>query len=1190
MSNKNYVSKRFTAMLLMVVTILAMIPFPSVAATRWSLEGWRDSQETWTSGNLFTWYEGDSVPYRLSAQSFDLDSTTPPAITIGVDHDHIDAKGNYGVDYAEDWFIGPIVDKGVPLSSIPINQRVGLDPNFFAVSASKVVPTSNGSRIEYQINLQFNDDLMAAFELADLSTQNWAIYWTAHLSVTKPGISGSSNWNGASLHTHTSVTGSMDVPISTPPKESSLPSINIEKFTNGEDADTATGPKVLVGNPINWRFEVKNTGPFALKDVIVTDTVPSGSALVTPQYVSGDEDPRDYILAPGETWIYEASGTATLGQYSNTAKVTAEIVNVKGKKPASTTAMDEDMSHYIGINPPMIDVTKTANPTSISETGGDVTFTITVKNVGEETVELTSVEDSVFGTINLDDFDVKSLSSGEIATYSFTEFMKNEPSTPHQNTVTVIAKNADGLEATDSDDASVAFTDVTPSILVTKTADPTSVPETGGYVTFTVTVENNGTETVDLFSSNDDVYGNININLFDKTTLAVDDIASYSFTEWVSGDVSELHKNTVTVTAKDNDGTSVTKSDYAEVTFTDVIPSIIVTKTADPILVPETGADVTFTINVKNTSKESVTLTEASDSVFTEYDVSDFDKTQLYPNEIATLSFTKWVTGDSEKPHVNLFTVKAKDNEDNQAQDDDDATVTFVDVITMIQVIKTANPTSVPETGGEVTFTVEVQNIGTEPVTLTKAIDTEFGTFDIDEFDDLTLEVGQKTNLSFSRFVNGEPTTQHENFFTVTAEDGSETEVSDSDNAIVIFTDILPSVEVTKTAEPTFVPETGSDVDYTVTIKNTSTEYLEIDSVNDTMVSGIASELYPTLPNGLNPGETYTGTYTVYVDGKYPGSKDNTFTATLKDNDGNSDTDSANATVTFTANGPAISITKTTSSSSIRAGNTVTWTYVVTNTGNVDLLNIEVTDDNGTPLNDSDDFPVTTVDRGEDPENEILSPGENWTYTATGIAIRGLYKNIAYVTARASGEKEVSAQDDSSYTGFVPSNPRPDPDPDPGRIEIFKFLDFDESKSFNDGDLPFSNILFQLFDEGDDLVGTATTNSQGNAVFSNLDEGTYFIKEVRGDYTITTPTLNADGMIEVKVVEDETTEVSIGNYREVIPPQEPPLGPPPVIEEVIEDKVPQGPPLPKTGELPPYFAYGFGSLLVLAGLFMKRKF
>jgi LPXTG-motif cell wall-anchored protein len=53
---------------------------------------------------------------------------------------------------------------------------------------------------------------------------------------------------------------------------------------------------------------------------------------------------------------------------------------------------------------------------------------------------------------------------------------------------------------------------------------------------------------------------------------------------------------------------------------------------------------------------------------------------------------------------------------------------------------------------------------------------------------------------------------------------------------------------------------------------------------------------------------------------------------------------------------------------------------------------------------------------------------------------------------------------------------------------------------------------------------------------------------------------------------------------------------PPQIEEVPEDETPQAAPvvpaapLPQTGELPPYFAYGFGALLVLAGLFLKRKY
>ena len=67
----------------------------------------------------------------------------------------------------------------------------------------------------------------------------------------------------------------------------------------------------------------------------------------------------------------------------------------------------------------------------------------------------------------------------------------------------------------------------------------------------------------------------------------------------VSGDAGDSHHNIASVTGHDEDARPVTADDFADVEVTDVAPSIDVTKTADPISVPEPGASVEFTVDVE---------------------------------------------------------------------------------------------------------------------------------------------------------------------------------------------------------------------------------------------------------------------------------------------------------------------------------------------------------------------------------------------------------------------------------------------------------------------------------------------------------------------------------------------------------------------------------------------------------------
>ncbi len=111
--------------------------------------------------------------------------------------------------------------------------------------------------------------------------------------------------------------------------------IDIEKATNGEDADQPGGPIVLVGDPVEWTYVVTNTSDVLLSNVAVTDD--QGVEVSCPLTQ----------LAPGESMTCVASGIAEEGQYTNIGTVVATT-------PDASEVTDFDPSHYYGA-PFMID-------------------------------------------------------------------------------------------------------------------------------------------------------------------------------------------------------------------------------------------------------------------------------------------------------------------------------------------------------------------------------------------------------------------------------------------------------------------------------------------------------------------------------------------------------------------------------------------------------------------------------------------------------------------------------------------------------------------------------------------------------------------------------------------------------------------------------------------------------------------
>ncbi|MDP6047547.1 MAG: SdrD B-like domain-containing protein [Phycisphaerae bacterium] len=181
-------------------------------------------------------------------------------------------------------------------------------------------------------------------------------------------------------------------------------------------------------------------------------------------------------------------------------------------------------------------------------------------------------------------------------------------------------------------------------------------------------------------------------------------------------------------------------------------------------------------------------------------------------------------------------------------------------------------------------------------------------------------------------------------------------------------------------------------------------------------------------------------------------------------------------------------------------GDDITFTYVVTNTGEVELSNIVVTDDNATPGNPGDDFNPDPVlaggfNIGDTDQDGRLDVDETWIYTASAVAVGGQHTNIGTAVGTPVDEngdpvgEDVSDSDPANY--FVPQ---------PSSISGSVYVDKDDD-GVRDGDEPgIKGVEVTLTGtdiNGDDVNLTTHTNSNGDYSFEDLLAGTYTVTETQ---------------------------------------------------------------------------------------------
>ncbi len=431
-------------------------------------------------------------------------------------------------------------------------------------------------------------------------------------------------------------------------------------------------------------------------DSIITcsffNTTNKGSITLVKKTVGGDGTfgfATSTGLSPANPNITTLNGTGsqafnglTPGTYSISENVpvgwdlSSAVCSDNSPVSAISLQADENITCIFTNAKLSIDVSKTANPTSVPENGGNVTFTVRVSNPSAVSVNLTSLNDDKFGKLNGQGNCVvpTTITAGGYYECAFTKFLASDTLTSHTDVVTAVASGA-----SDTDDATVTFNDVKPTIEVTKTAGVASVDEPGGNVTYTFTVKNTGTaEAVTITSLADDKFGDLVGDADCKigTVLATGASCSFDSTQAIAGEAGTSHTNIFTASAVDNENNKASDEASATVTFNDVKPSVTIEKSVDNATLAEPGGAFNYTLRITNNSVEAITIKSLADDNALSPTCLALVGSSLAAG--ASTSCTYSVSHSVAGTYLNKAIVTVKDNENNEASDDDSKTVKVV--------------------------------------------------------------------------------------------------------------------------------------------------------------------------------------------------------------------------------------------------------------------------------------------------------------------------------------------------------------------------------------------------------------------------------------------------------------------------------------------------------------------------------
>jgi uncharacterized repeat protein (TIGR01451 family) len=744
---------------------------------------------------------------------------------------------------------------------------------------------------------------------------------------------------GESIVNVATLTANQNIPVTQASKTVTITQTPSASITKEADITIFTVP-----GRVTYTYKVKNTGNMTLTEVALTDNK-------LPSVTLGQTE-----LAVGESVTVYGTYDVTQTDITNGEPI-VNIATLTAKQNIPVTQASETVSVK---QEPNVSISKVANQKAFVAPG-IVTYTYTVRNTGNVPLTNVVLTDNKIPSVMLGQTE---LAVGEkvtvTGTYNVTQ-AHIDAGESIVNVATLTAKAGQvNLEKTASETVTIAQT---PRASITKVADRDAVAAPG-TVNYTYTVKNTGNVTLTEVALTDNKIPSVTLG---KTKLAVGEEVTVTGTYDVTQahiDAGESIVNVATLTANQN--IPVTQASKT-VTITQT-PSASITKVADQEAVATPGT-VNYTYTVKNTG--NVTLTEVT-LTDNKIPLVTLGQTELAVGEEVTVTGTYDVTQahiDAGESIVNVATLTANQNIPvTQAS----KTVT-IEQKPNASIIKIADP-KVFSKPGTVTYTYTVKNTGNVTLTNVTLSDNKIDTVSLGQ--KTKLEVGEEVTVTKTVDVTQAHIDAGEsivNVATLTAKTPNQDPLTKTTTETISFNQ-TPGLTISKSAQETTYSEVGDEITYTVKIKNTGNVSLTGIVVADPMVASMPNPTGDSNnPGTLDVGETWTYTYTYSVkqsdidDGKVEN------TASVKTNEVTVPVEASQEV--FATQKPKLSVTKSADTTTYStAGETITYTVEVENTGNVSLKDIVVTD----PMVASMPNPT-----GEGVGTGTLGVGKTWTYTYT---------------------------------------------------------------------------------------------------------------------------------------------------------------------------------------------------------------